>query len=66
MEETHLEGLGADGGMLLEWILEKWSGKVWIGFIWLRIGRPAFGSCGHVNEPSDFIKGREFDYLSDC
>jgi hypothetical protein len=26
-----------DGRIILEWILEKRDGNVWIGFIWLRI-----------------------------
>jgi hypothetical protein len=25
----HLEYLGIDGKIILEWILEKWVGKVW-------------------------------------
>jgi hypothetical protein len=29
--------LDVDGKMKLEWMLGKWGGKVWIGFIWLRI-----------------------------
>jgi hypothetical protein len=34
----HSEELGIDGKIILEWILEKQSGKVWTGCIWLRIG----------------------------
>jgi hypothetical protein len=33
----HPEDLGLHGRIILEWILEKQSGKVWTGFIWLRI-----------------------------
>jgi hypothetical protein len=33
-----LEDLGIDGKVMLEWILGKWGGKVWTGFIWLGIG----------------------------
>jgi hypothetical protein len=29
----YLKDLGMD-----EWILQKWCGKVWTGFIWLRTG----------------------------
>jgi hypothetical protein len=29
---------GVAGRLKLEWILEKYGGKVWTGFIWLRIG----------------------------
>jgi hypothetical protein len=34
----HAEYLGLDWRILLEWILGKCGGKVWTGFIWLRIG----------------------------
>jgi hypothetical protein len=34
----HSEDLGVDGKITLEWILGKYSGKVWTGFIWLSIG----------------------------
>jgi hypothetical protein len=27
-----------DGKIISEWILRKWGGKVWTGYIWLRIG----------------------------
>jgi hypothetical protein len=30
---NHLEDLGLDGKIILEWILEKYSGKLWTGFI---------------------------------
>jgi hypothetical protein len=33
----HLEDLGVDGKIKLEWSLGKWGGKVWIGCISLRI-----------------------------
>jgi hypothetical protein len=33
----HSEDLGVYGRIILEWILEKYSGKVWTGFIWHRI-----------------------------
>jgi hypothetical protein len=26
------------GKIILEWILERQGGKLWIGFIWLKIG----------------------------
>jgi hypothetical protein len=35
----HLEDLSIVGKMILECILRKQCGKVWIGFIWLRIGK---------------------------
>jgi hypothetical protein len=31
----HLEDLGVDGRITLEYILDKQVGKVWIGFVWL-------------------------------
>jgi hypothetical protein len=33
----HSKGLGIEGRIILEWILEKQCGKLWTGFIWLRI-----------------------------
>jgi hypothetical protein len=35
--KNHSEDLGVDGRIILEWILQKQSGKVWTGLIWLRI-----------------------------
>jgi hypothetical protein len=28
----------AQMGIILKWILEKWGWRMWISFIWLRIG----------------------------
>jgi hypothetical protein len=42
-----------------KWILGKCDGGMLSGFIWLRIGLLP-GSCEHGNEPSDYIKRREF------
>jgi hypothetical protein len=33
----HLEDLGVDGKIILEWILQKYVGGLY-GFIWLRFG----------------------------
>jgi hypothetical protein len=33
----HSEDLGVDGKIILEWILGKKGGEVWIGFILLRM-----------------------------
>jgi hypothetical protein len=46
------EDLGADGMIILQWILKTYVGKVCNGFICLGIGRVA-GSCEHNNEPLD-------------
>jgi hypothetical protein len=37
-ESYHLEDLGINRKIISEWILGKYGGKVWTGFIWLRIG----------------------------
>jgi hypothetical protein len=34
----HLEFIGIDGKIILKWILSKYGGRVWTGFIWLKIG----------------------------
>jgi hypothetical protein len=38
MGRYHLEDVGVDERIILEWILGEYGGKVWTGCIWLRIG----------------------------
>jgi hypothetical protein len=35
---NRLEDIGVDGMIILKWILKKYKGRIWIGFIWLMIG----------------------------
>jgi hypothetical protein len=58
------EDLGANGRIILEWMLVKLGGKVRIRCIRLRMERPVAGSCEHGNEPSGSTKF--LDYLNDC
>jgi hypothetical protein len=32
-----LYNVSLDGKIILEWILAKWCGRLWTGFVWLRI-----------------------------
>jgi hypothetical protein len=34
----HLENLGVDGKIILEWTLGKYVAWVWTQFVWFRIG----------------------------
>jgi hypothetical protein len=36
--KRHFEELGVDASIILKFILGNQGGKVWIGFIWPRIG----------------------------
>jgi hypothetical protein len=55
----HLEVLGVDGKIILEWIVGKCGGKMWSGCIWLRTGTSGEFS-EHGNEPSGSIKEGNF------
>jgi hypothetical protein len=37
-ERDHLEDLVSDVWIILKWILKKYNGRTWTGFVWLRIG----------------------------
>ena len=37
-DRKQLEDLGVSGRIIVEWILNKFDGKEWIGLIWLRVG----------------------------
>jgi hypothetical protein len=61
----HSVDIGIDGRLILKWILRELDGRVWTGFIWLRMGL-VMCSCEHSNEPSVTVKGMVyFYYLSD-
>jgi hypothetical protein len=51
--------LDIDGRIILKWILQKQRVRVRAGFNCLRIGSSG-RLCKHGNEPSGFIKGRDF------
>jgi hypothetical protein len=38
MEIAHLEDVGVDGRIILNWIFKKWNGEAWTGLLWLRRG----------------------------
>jgi hypothetical protein len=37
-ERDHQEDVEVGGRILLQWILKKYDGLLWTGFIWLKIG----------------------------
>jgi len=51
--------VGLDGKIILKYVLKKWNGKAWTGFIWIRIGTGG-GACQCGNEPSGSIIRGEF------
>jgi hypothetical protein len=63
----HLEDLGVDGRIILEWVLEGHKvGRCGLAASGSGCG-PVAGCCERGNEPSISIKGREsLEQLSDC
>jgi hypothetical protein len=47
------------GMIILKFLVKKLVGRTWIGFIWRRVGTGG-GVCEDNNEPSDWLKCREF------
>jgi len=54
--KDHSEDLVVDGRIILEWILGKYGGKLWTGFMCLRIETTG-GLSEYGNEISGSIKG---------
>jgi len=52
----HLEVIGVDEKIILEWIFGKWGCKLWTGFMWLKIGSVT-GCFGQGKELSSSLKG---------
>jgi hypothetical protein len=50
----NLVDIDVDGKIILEWMSEKWDGKIWTKFIWLHRDTSG-GFCEDGNEPSVFI-----------
>jgi len=38
MEGSHLEDLGLDRRIILQWIFNIWNGEAWTELLWFRIG----------------------------
>jgi hypothetical protein len=36
-KRNYLEDLNVCGSIILKWIIKKYGGRTWTGFIWLRI-----------------------------
>lgn len=58
-ERVHLHDLVVGGSVTLKWILRKYNGMAWMGFICLVLGQK-MGSCEQSNEPLGSIKCRKF------
>jgi hypothetical protein len=56
----HSDDLDVDGRIILKCMLRKYSGGMWTGLIWLRIGSVADCCDKYCNELSGSIKDAEF------
>jgi hypothetical protein len=57
--KTHLVDLGIGERIILKWVSIKLGGRMWTGFMWLRIWTSNC-SCEHGDKPLDSIKGGVF------
>jgi hypothetical protein len=63
LKEHHFKHIGIDRRIIFKWTLRKYGGRLWPGFIWLRMvtsGKALAGSHENDTEPSASIKCREF------
>jgi hypothetical protein len=59
MERGHLEDVGLDGRIILQWIFNEWDGEAWTVLVRFSI-RQVAGTCECGNEPSGSIKCGNF------
>ena len=62
MSKDYLQDLGVEKRTILKWILKESFGKLWIGFMRLKMGTNG-GLCEHGNETSGSIREEIVDYL---
>jgi hypothetical protein len=54
-KRDHLEDLGIEGTIILQWVFEKWDRETWTGLICHRL-RSGEGACQCGTKTSGFIK----------